>query len=101
VKAIVNLSSRIKIEVEETDEKETLYKAISLTQHPKKCICGNMEGFYWTSNKDNEGNIYINLKCPECEARAKLGTLKKGGYFWYGFEKYIPKQSREKVDTGG
>jgi len=99
MKAIVKLSDRISIEVEEATVKETLYLAITLTQYPKKCVCGNTEGFYWTTNKDQDDNIYVNVKCPKCGARGKLGTLKGGrGHFWRNFEKYIPKN---KVDAGG
>ena len=94
MKAVVKLSEKIAVEIEEKDLKETLYYAIVLTQFPKKCICGNTEGFYWTTNKDKENNIYINIKCPKCEARAKLGTLKGDtGYFWREFEKYEPKKA--------
>lgn len=95
MKAIVKLSKRVTVEIEEKDEMETLNRAIILTQHPKKCTnCGNEEGLYFTSNKDREGNNYVNIKCPECGGKAKLGQLKVGGFFWHRtFEVYQPKKS--------
>ena len=97
MKAIVKLSPKIELHIEEATLKETLYSAITLTQYPKQCVCGNRDGFYWTTNKDQDNNIYINVKCPKCGARAKLGTLKGDrGHFWRNFEKYVPK---DKVDT--
>lgn len=97
MKAIVKLGDRIRLEIDERDEKETLSKAITLS-HPKgKCVCGNTEGFYYTANKDKEGNVYINYKCPKCGARSKLGSYKTGGYFWHDFERYVPN---EKKSTG-
>ena len=79
------------LEIDEKSEMEALHKAIVLSNPRNKCICGNTEGFYPTTNKDKEGNIYVNIKCPKCEARSKLGQYKAGGYFWHSFEKYIPQ----------
>ena len=90
MKAIVSLGNNIKLEIDERDEKETLSKAIVLSSPRGKCICGNTEGFYLTSNKDKEGNVYVNNKCPKCGARSKLGSYKAGGYFWHEFERYEP-----------
>lgn len=92
MKAIVNLSDKIRLEIDERNEMETLHKAIVLSNPLRQCeACENTEGFYFTTNKDKEGNIYVNLKCPKCEARSKLGQYKAGGYFWHAFEKFVPK----------
>ena len=90
MKAIINLGDNIKLEVEEQDELLTLHKAIVLANPRRICNeCKATEGFYFTSNKDNEGNTYINYKC-QCGAKSKLGQYKFKGYFWRDFEKYIP-----------
>lgn len=84
-------------EIDEKDEMETLHKSIVLGNPPDKCDnCQNEEGFYFTSNKDTEGNTYVNTKCPKCGARAKLGQYKAGGYFWRRFELYKPEQKETK-----
>ncbi len=92
MKAIVSLTPSIRLEIDERDEMETLSKAIVLSSPRRKCICGNTEGLYFTSNKDKEGNVYVNYKCPKCGARSKLGRYKTSGYFWHDFEKYVPKE---------
>jgi hypothetical protein len=92
MKAIVALTDKIRLEIDERDEMETLSKAIALSNPKRKCICGNTEGLYFTSNKDKEGNVYVNLKCPKCGARSKLGRYKTSGFFWHDFEKYVPKE---------
>ena len=92
MKAIVYLSNNIRIEIDDAKEMDTLSKAIVLGNPRRKCICGNTEGLYLTSNKDKEGNVYINYKCPKCDARSKLGQYKVGGYFWRNFERYETKQ---------
>jgi hypothetical protein len=72
-------------EIDEKDELDTLHKIIVLTNPRRKCICGNddQESMYFTTNKDKEGNTYVNVKCAKCEARSKLGQYKTGGYFWH------------------
>jgi RNase P subunit RPR2 len=91
MKAIVQFAKNITLEIDERDEMETLSKAIVLANPRRQCNeCGNTEGFYLTSNKDKEGNVYINVKCPKCGARSKLGQYKAGGYFWHDYEKYEP-----------
>jgi len=80
------------VETEEQDVKEAMYEAITISSPPDACDnCQNMEGLYFTANKDKDGNIYINVKCPKCQARSGLGTLKAGGHFWKRFEVYVPK----------
>jgi hypothetical protein len=99
MKAIVNLSDKIKLEIDERSEMETLHKAVVLSNPRNKCVCGNVQGFYLTSNKDKEGNTYINVKCSKCGARSKLGQYKTGGYFWHDFEVYNPTNTKEKRTT--
>ena len=92
MKAIVTLTPKITLEIEEREEMETLHKAIVLSSPRPYCnLCQNKESFYWTTNKDQEGNTYINLKCSKCGGRSKLGRYKAGGFFWKEFEKYEPK----------
>ena len=85
---------KYQFEFDEKDELETLHKIIVLANPRHKCICGNNETteMYFTSNKDKEGNTYVNVKCANCGARSKLGLYKAGGYFWHEFEKYEPKE---------
>ncbi len=91
MKAVVKLSNNINLEIEEQKEMETLHKAIVLGNPKKVCNeCGAKEGFYFVSNKDTEGNIYVNYKCT-CGARSKLGQYKAGGYFWKEFSVYEKK----------
>ena len=92
MKATVSLSDNIVISIEEQKEMETLHKAIVLGNPKRVCSeCGAKEGFHYSSNKDTEGNIYVNYKCT-CGARSKLGQYKAGGYFWHEFETWQPKQ---------
>lgn len=88
------------IEVDEKDELEALNKAIVLANPRSKCLCGNNDPskMYFTSNKDKEGNIYVNVKCAACGARSKLGRYKTGGYFWHEFEKYVPTTPKIVVE---
>jgi hypothetical protein len=90
MKAIVNLG-KITLEIEEKDEMETLHKAIVLSNPRFFCnVCKDREAKkYWTTNKDTEGNTYVNFACS-CGAKSKLGRYKTGGYFWREYEKYDP-----------
>lgn len=86
--------------VEEDDEMNTLHKAIVLSNPRRKCNeCGELgyESKYFTSNKDKEGNVYVNVKCGKCGARSKLGQYKAKGYFWRDYEKYDPDKQGEKI----
>ena len=84
-------------EIEDKDEMDTLHKIIVLS-NPRRfcnaCRNDNQDLFHLTSNKDKEGNTYINVKC-KCGARSKLGQYKTGGYFWHDFEVY----TKEVVST--
>ncbi|OPZ94121.1 MAG: hypothetical protein BWY74_00828 [Firmicutes bacterium ADurb.Bin419] len=86
-------------EVDEKDEMETMHKTFVLANPPSKCNeCGNVKDFHFDSNKDKEGNIYVNAVCDTCGAKAKLGRYKTGGFFWHQFEKWDKayKQATEK-----
>ena len=98
MKAIVKLGDKITLEIEEQKEMETLHKAIVLANPRKVCVCGNKEGFYFTTNKatNEEGTFtYINYKCPKCGAKSNLGQYKAGGYFWNEFSVYKPKGRKD------
>lgn len=82
------------LEVEEREEMDTLHKAIVLTNPRRECNhCGSdgLDDKHFQTNKDQEGNIYVNVECSACGARSKLGRYKAGGYFWREYEKYQPQ----------
>jgi len=96
MKATVKLGDNITLDIDEQKEMETLHKAIVLSQPLRKCLlCQNVTSFYFTSNKDKEGNIYVNNKCGKCHARSKLGQYKTKGYFWREFELYTGNTSED------
>lgn len=73
------------------NEIEVLNRLITLGNPPTKCDeCKSVdpEKFIFDTNKDKEGNIYVNVLCLTCRAKAKLGQYKTGGYFWHRFIKY-------------
>lgn len=81
-------------EVEDQKEMETLHKAVVLGNPPtycQECKNNNPDHFSMDSNKDKEGNVYVNVVCTHegCFAKAKLGQYKAGGFFWHKFEKYV------------
>ena len=83
-------------EFDEKEEINTLHKIIVLTNPKKKCNeCGDfgLDSKHLVTNKDKDGNTYINLKC-KCGARSKLGQYKSGGYFWHDYELYIKKEDK-------
>jgi hypothetical protein len=81
-------NTNLQYEIDEKDEMEALHKAIVLSEVPRYCnVCQNNQLFKLDSNKDKEGNCYVNVRC-KCGAKAKLGRYKAGGYFWHKFEKY-------------
>ena len=76
--------------IDERDEMEGLHKAAVLTNPRRKCNCCEQYDptkFKLDSNKDKEGNVYVNIVCV-CGAKSKLGQYKAGGYFWHEFEVY-------------
>jgi len=81
-------------EIEEKSDIEALHKAAVLGNPPLFCDnCGanKPENFKLQSNKDAESNVYVNIECNECSAKAKLGQYKSSGYFWKKFELYVKK----------
>lgn len=78
---------------EDGKDMDILHSCAVLGNPPRYCgECKNNQHFRLDSNKDKEGNIYINVVCTKCGAKAKLGQYKVGGYFWHKFEKYEKKQ---------
>lgn len=87
-------------EIDERNEMDALHKGIVLANPRRRCNeCGNDNpaDMYFTSNKDKDGNTYVNVKCAKCGAKSKLGQYKAGGYFWKDFEKYLPKNNEPSL----
>lgn len=81
------------MEFEGKNDMDTLHNSIVLSNPPRFCqCCQNTEFFNLDSNKDKDGNIYVNVVCKKCFAKAKLGQYKSGGYFFHKFEKYVKKE---------
>lgn len=86
-------------EVEEKNDMETLHVAAVLGNPRTYCnVCENTQYFKLDSNKDKEGNVYVNVVCLNrgCFAKSKLGQYKAGGYFWHEFKRYEGKRSEEE-----
>ena len=88
-------------EFEHQNEMEALHRAIAVSTYPTYCnVCkeeAEADTLQLTTNKDKEGNIYVNLKHDKCGARVKLGQYKQGGYFWHReFEVYTRNNQEEK-----
>lgn len=99
-------NSTYQFEVDEKTELESLHKAIILTNPKHSCLCKepNIEDKYFTTNKDKEGNIYVNVKCGRCKGRSKLGSYKSGGFFWHDYEVYKKPEAngnKEKAEGEG
>lgn len=85
--------------IEENSDIEAMHKAIVLSNPPKKCNeCQNNQYFKLDSNKDKDGNVYVNVVCRKCGAKAKLGLYKSGGFFWHKFEKYVKPGTEQKPE---
>jgi hypothetical protein len=83
-------------EIEEKSDIEALHKAAVLGNPPlscDECRNENVEKFRLASNKDSEGNTYVNVECLECGAKAKLGLYKSGGFFFHKYAKYVKKEA--------
>jgi RNase P subunit RPR2 len=81
--------SRYDLEIEEKDEMDMLHRLIVLSNPPTYCTnCKTNDKVQFDTNKDKEGNTYINVRCWNCNAKAKLGKYKAGGFFWHKFELY-------------
>lgn len=95
--------SNYQFEADEKDEMESLHRVITLSNPPKRCQCGDYgyDNKSLVSNKDKEGNTYVNIVCGKCGARAKLGQYKAGGYFWHKFELYKAQTKNLKNDKEG
>lgn len=88
------------LSIEGEKDLDTLHSLAVLGNPPQYCHeCQNNEHFRLDSNKDKDGNTYVNVVCTKCGAKAKLGLYKVGGYFWHKFEKYIPKTKPDAVST--
>ena len=87
---------KYELEFDEKDEMETLHKAIVLSNPRTFCnVCQDPKARKrFISNKDKEGNIYVNVGCG-CGAKSKLGQYKAGGYFWREYEKFEGKKNEE------
>lgn len=88
--AKVNLSlggTTYQFEFDGNDEMISMHKAIALSNYPTYCtICqihARNNEFKLTTNRDKDGNTYINLKHTKCGAKVKFGQYKQGGYFWH------------------
>jgi len=92
IKSTLELNgAKYEFQIEEKDDLDALHKSIVLSNPPRKCdICSEVGKIKFISNKDTEGNTYVNVKC-QCGASAKLGLYKTGGFFWHKFEQYVPK----------
>ncbi len=76
---------------------DILHSCAVLGNPPSHCTeCKNNQYFRLDSNKDKEGNIYVNVVCKKCGAKAKLGQYKVGGYFWHKFEIYQKETKTEE-----
>lgn len=90
---------RVKYEFtcDEQDEMLALNKAAVMANPFRKCNCcknDDPELFKLDSNKDSEGNTYVNVMCGKCGAKSKLGQYKTKGYFWHAFEKYVKPEEK-------
>lgn len=94
-------------QMEGQTEVETLHRLIVLGNPPTYCTNCKTEGkVALDSNKDKEGNTYINVRCWNCGAKAKLGQYKTKGFFWHKFELYQKNggqtaQSPQRDDNSG
>lgn len=84
--------------IDEQKDIEALHKAAVLGSPRKYCPhCKNNKYFQLISNKDKEGNTYVNIRCKNCGAKSKLGQYKVGGYFWREFEQYKPNETNTQA----
>jgi len=94
-------NTEYKFHIDEKDELEALHKAAVFGNPPIFCqLCKNDNFFKLDSNKDKEGNTYINVVCKACTAKSKLGKYKTGGYFWHKFEEWKKNDSSTQEETG-
>ena len=91
--------SSYQFEVEEKSDIETLHKLIVLGNPPRICSVCDSDDIILDTNKDKEGNTYVNALCQKCKAKAKLGQYKAGGYFWRAFEQWQNATSQSIAPT--
>lgn len=92
-------NTNYQFDIEEKDELEALHIAAVLGNPPNYCgECKNNQFFKLDSNKDKDGNTYVNIVCRKCGAKAKLGLYKAGGFFWHNFAKYNKNEAEDKAD---
>lgn len=107
MKAKVNFklgNATYQLEIEEPSEMDTLHKMAVLANPPTYCdVCKNTQHFTLDSNKDKDGNVYVNVLCKKsgCYAKAKLGQYKSKGYFWKKFEKWNGGNQAQTQDAPG
>ena len=86
--------TQIEFECNEQEDMLSLHKAIVLGNPRSACnVCkvsriDSPDTFRLDTNRDKEGNTYVNVVCS-CGAKSKLGQYKIGGYFWHDFEVYV------------
>lgn len=89
-------NAKYKFFIDESNDKEALLTASILGEMPQICdCCDNIGVVGLVGNKDKDGNVYINIVCKKCGAKAKLGSYKNGGYFWHRFEKWEGRKKEE------
>lgn len=90
------------LSIDEGKDMEQLHTLAVLGNPPQYCNeCKNGVYFRLDSNKDKDANIYVNVVCTKCGAKAKLGLYKAGGYFWHKFEKYVkPGTAEPSISVG-
>ena len=77
-------TSEINIEVEDSDEKRALMKALVFTVDDCCDLCGSTQ-ISWAGNKavtDDGDYIYIKRICQKCKGQSSMGDYKGGGHFW-------------------
>lgn len=81
-------------ELDEGDGLKLLNQMIVLGNPPRSCPYIKGGAYKLVTNKDSDGNIYINMMCygsdkdgKKTAYRSKLGTYKdKSGFFWNSWE---------------
>lgn len=90
-------STKYQFHIDNASEMEALHLAAVLGNPPPKCSCCGNDMTYLDSNKDKEANIYVNIVCSVCGAKAKLGQYKSKGYFWHEFKKYQKQTNTQEI----
>lgn len=98
------------LHLEEKDEMDTMHKMAVLGNPPQYCKYLPNGRLTLESNKDKDGNTYVNVVCKGKNAKdefqvykAKLGQYKSGGYFWHNFaldEYAVKRMTTNPQDLG-